>query len=91
MPRHSFRDPVTHVLKAHGFVQANDLGDLRQVEADTFVLEPGKWRWNGSQWLSFTPSPRPIQLSGEDVLDLLVSKGLLTRKDVNDAKAAKTL
>ena len=89
MPRHSFRDPVTHVLKTHGFVQANDLGDLRQVEADTFVLEPGKWRWNGSQWVPYTPPPLPVRLDAESVLALLVKKGLLTQTDVADAKAAK--
>lgn len=37
-----------------------------------------------------TPAPpRPVQLTVEDTLAILVKKGMLTQKDVDDAKAAK--
>lgn len=87
--RHSFRDPVTNVLKAHGFITQNQPGDLMQAEADDFALEPGKWRWDGSKWVSFTPPPAPVILNTDDVLELLVAKNVLKQKDVDDAKAAK--
>ena len=59
MARNSFRDPVTGVLKAHGFVQTNAPGDIAQPEADDFNLQPGLWQWNGTQWVAFVPPPQP--------------------------------
>lgn len=55
----SFRDPVTNLLKSHGFVTSNDVGDLSQIEADDFNLTPGAWQWNGSAWIAYTPPPGP--------------------------------
>lgn len=51
MPRMSFRDPVTHRLKTHGYMTGNDPGDLAQVEADDFALDARDgWQWNGTTW-----------------------------------------
>ncbi len=58
MARNSFRDPVTGILRTHGFIASNGPSDVKQVEADDFSLEPGKWKWNGSAWVAFTP-PTP--------------------------------
>ena len=72
MPRHSFRDPVTNILMAHGFVATNSPGDLIQIEADDFQLEPGKWRWDGAQWVSFISPPlKPSALV--DAVDSAIS------------------
>lgn len=89
MPRNSFRHPVTGVLMAHGFVESNNLGEVKMLVSDDFALEPGKWRWDGMQWISFFPPPPPVRLDAEDVLVLLVKKGMVTQQDVDDAKAAK--
>lgn len=59
MARHSFRDPLTGVLSAHGFVLTNNPSDVRQVESDDFNLDPGKWRWDGAQWVPFVAPPKP--------------------------------
>ena len=59
MPRYSFYDPVTNVLKAHGFVETNTPGDIRQEVPDGFDLEPGRWRWDGTTWQPFVPPPTP--------------------------------
>lgn len=60
MAKHlSFRDPVTNVLKAHGFVNRNASNDLVQDEADDFALQPGRWQWTGTTWVPFLPPPDP--------------------------------
>ena len=49
---YSFRDFVTGILTAHGFVTQNGLGEeIMQLERDDFALEPGEWRWDGGQWI----------------------------------------
>lgn len=58
----SFRDPITNVLKASGFVATNDPGDLVRDESDTFNLEPGKWQWNGAQWVAIPQATLDAQL-----------------------------
>jgi len=57
--KHSFRDPVTGVLTAWGFVTVNAPGEVAQVEAADFNLQPGEWQWDGAQWIAFTPTPDP--------------------------------
>ena len=71
MPRYSFHDAVTGVLKAHGFVEANAPGDVRQEVLDNFDLEPGRWRWDGAAWVAFVPPPPPpseLALALDDAL-----------------------
>lgn len=43
---YSFRDPVTGVLVAWGYVETNRPGDIRQSEPWDFNLEVNKWRWD---------------------------------------------
>ncbi len=66
MPHNSFRDPVTQVLVAHGFVSGNRPGDIIQPEKDGFSLDPGKWQWNGTAWIPFTPPPSQDELDQQD-------------------------
>ena len=56
--RNAFLDP-SGVLKTHGFVETNRPGDTRLPVSEAFNLEPDKWRWDGSQWVSFIPPPSP--------------------------------
>lgn len=51
MNKYSFRDPVTGILKAWGYVESNSPGDIAQEEPDDFNLDPGKWKWDGTQWV----------------------------------------
>lgn len=57
--RNAFVDPVTGMLKAHGFVDRNDSGDLVVPVADEFSLVPRVWRWTGATWAPFVPPPTP--------------------------------
>jgi hypothetical protein len=50
----SFRDRETQVLKAWGFVETNQDGDIRREEEDDFALEPGKWKFNGKNWAAIS-------------------------------------
>ena len=60
MGKNSFRDPLTQVLKAHGFVTTNAPGDIQHPEDDAFNLEPGRWRWDGSTWVAVPPAPPSV-------------------------------
>lgn len=57
--KNSFRDATTNVLTAWGFMETNAPGDLKRAEADDFALEVGKWQFNGTAWVPFTPPPVP--------------------------------
>lgn len=59
MSRLAFIDPVTKVLKCHGFVSSNQPGDVVVPVPDDFSLTPGLWQWNGTEWVAFTPPPPP--------------------------------
>jgi hypothetical protein len=49
--RNAFLDPVTRVLKAHGFVNSNDPGDIVIPVDDDFDLTPLAWMHNGVDWV----------------------------------------
>lgn len=49
--KNSFRDPVTGILKAWGYTDANQPGDIKQKELDSFNLDPRKWKWDGNKWV----------------------------------------
>jgi hypothetical protein len=51
----SFRDPSTNVLKAWGYVDSNQPGDIAQDEDDDFVLAVGEWQYVGGAWVAYTP------------------------------------
>lgn len=59
MPKKSFRDPTTHVLKAWGYMETNDVGDVVSDEADDFALTPGEWYKPVATWDPYTPPPAP--------------------------------
>ena len=47
----AFIDPVTRILKCHGFIDSNEPGDIAIDVPEYFDLEPGKWRHDGSNWV----------------------------------------
>jgi len=57
--KHSYRDAVTNVLVAQGFVTRTQAGEIERDEPDDFNLAPGLWQWNGSAWVSYTPPATP--------------------------------
>ena len=86
MAKNAFIDPVTGVLKCWGFVEANDPEDIKLPVTEDFGLIPYEWRWDGQQFITFTPpvivDPKakaikdlkvldPKQATVEDVLVLL--------------------
>lgn len=87
--RNSFYSPTTGILKCHGFVESNEFGDIKVPVSDDFTLEPGKWRWDGTQWVSYKSPKPPVMLTTDDVVALLVAKDILKQKAVDDTKAAK--
>lgn len=38
------------VLKCWGFVETNEVSDIRLDVAEDFALETRKWRWDGQAW-----------------------------------------
>jgi hypothetical protein len=69
MARRAFIDPQTGVLKAHGYVATNEAGDVALDVPDDFDRAPGRWRWDGTQWVAVTPpAPTPGLTPGERAL-----------------------
>jgi hypothetical protein len=69
MGRRAFIDPTTGLLKGHGYMAALDPGDQTLDVPDDFDKVPGRWRWDGTQWVPFTPPPTPPALTlGERAL-----------------------
>lgn len=56
----SFRDAETGVLKAFGFVEENEPGDVSQEEAEDFDLRPRFWTWSDGSWVPCEPGPGVI-------------------------------
>ena len=84
--KNSFRDPVTGVLKAVGFVESNEPGDIKQAEAEDFNLRPGAWKWNGSAWVANAIPAPAVALTVEALAEALITKGVLSNGDVDQAK-----
>ena len=57
MPRYAFLDPAG-LLKAHGFVETNEVGQTRVIVPDDFDLPPNRWRHGGSGWEAVAPVER---------------------------------
>lgn len=79
MSRLSFRDPVTNMLKCHGYVNTNQKNDISQPEADDFNLNPEDgWMWNGTQWVSSPPAPatadQKVQNEQNDLTTALIKE-----------------
>jgi hypothetical protein len=60
--KNSFRDPVTNVLKAWGCTESNG-EDIAREESDDFDLEPGKWMFEGGQWVPCLVGAKPAKLT----------------------------
>lgn len=61
-PVYSFRDSTTNVLMSWGWQESNcrfdqPVCDIRQEEPWDFNLQPGKWQWNGTEWVPYPPTP----------------------------------
>lgn len=74
MTKHAFCDPITGVLKCHGYVDGNDLGDLVLEVDEGFDLTPRRWRWTGTAWQKYTPPPPSLAaIAGARVGSLTIS------------------
>lgn len=60
MGRNAFLDPLTNVLKSHGFTETNEPGDVKMPVSEDFALAPAKWQWNGTAWVAFVAPPPPL-------------------------------
>lgn len=87
MGRMAFRDPVTGVLKCHGYVTANDPGDIAVDVPEEFNLTPGDWKWDGTAWQrNLDPRPLPVakaQLKAS--LDAIAAPPQTPLRDLIDA------
>lgn len=63
--RMAFVDPVTGVLKTHGFVDRNAPGDVAISVPDDFALRPGHWKWTGAAWIAVAPAKTGDELRRE--------------------------
>lgn len=76
----SFRDPVTGVLTAWGYVESNG-NDLARAEPDNFNLEPGKWRLEGGEWVAHEPVIVPQSVSMRQAREALIRRGHIATVD----------
>jgi len=53
--KNSFRDPQTNVLKAWGYTDQNQPGDLIREESEDFNLEPEQWQLVNDAWVAYSP------------------------------------
>lgn len=51
----SFRDATTGVLKAYGYVEENEPGDISQEEQEDFDLRPLLGTWTDGSWVPCEP------------------------------------
>lgn len=87
--KRSFRDPISNVLKAWGYMAANGPGEVSQAEAENFTLTPGQWQWDGTQWMPYVkPAPTAADLEAVatslfslDPVQLAVTK--VVAKEIN--------
>ena len=55
--KRAFVDPTTGLLKAVGYMDRNELGDVALDVAEDFNLGPLSWRWTGQAWLRIPTVP----------------------------------
>jgi len=91
MDKHAFVDATTKRLKGCGFTDRNQPGDLIVPVPWDFNLDPdeGYVLDDAGLWQLVGPIQKAKRLDVNDLLGFLVSKGVLSQKDVDDAKAAK--
>lgn len=66
MGRKAFIDPVSKVLKCHGYSTTNDPGDVVIDVDETFSCEPRKWRWDGSSWVNYVEPKTKYQEDADE-------------------------
>jgi hypothetical protein len=74
----SFRDPNTDALKAWGYMDSNAPGDVARDEPDDFDLEPGQWKFEGGQWVTYAPTVIPQSVSPLQARKALKQQSMLT-------------
>lgn len=84
MGRKAFIDPVSNVLKAHGFTAANQAGDVAIEVDESFSLHPGMWRWTGVTWAPYVP---PLTQEEIDVSVARSDNAINTLKAMTPAQA----
>ena len=67
--KRSFRDPVTGILNAWGYMASNRPDDIVQEELDDFTpdLLAHKWQWDGLKWRDVTPTPLTLVQRAQDL------------------------
>lgn len=83
----SFRDPVTNVLKGWGYAEANGT-DIARAEPDGFNLEPGRWRFDGAQWVGHAPVLVPAIVTMRQAREALIRRGMLATVETHLAGMA---
>lgn len=46
--KNAFYDPTTKVLKCWGYVESNEVGDIKLPVSEDFDLKPGEFQWDGT-------------------------------------------
>lgn len=65
MARNAFLDPVTRVLKGHGFCETNEPGDVIIDVPDTFGEKPGTVKRVGQTWAPYV-APKSAREADRD-------------------------
>lgn len=69
MSKNSFRDPVTNVLKAWGYVERNHDGDIVRIESDDFDLAPGKYKLVDDEWVAVSATIADVKANAIKQID----------------------
>lgn len=71
--KRAFVDPTSGILKAVGYVDRNEFGDVAFDVPESFDLGPGSWRWTGAAWEQITPQLPPEEMRRLRLRDHLAS------------------
>lgn len=83
----SFRDPVTNILRAWGYVESNG-SDVARDEPEGFNLEPGKWRLVNDQWQPYEFVQVPQSVTMRQAREALIRRGQFATVDAYIASMA---
>lgn len=61
--KNAFLDPVTNRLKCWGYIEANEVGDIKLPVSESFNLDivSQSWQWNGAAFVPYIPPPRAMR------------------------------
>jgi hypothetical protein len=80
--KNAFIDASTGVLKAYGYVDGNQEGDVLVEVDDDFFLEPGKFAFLEGQWVEYVkPIPVPKSVTMRQARLALLGAGILSGVD----------